>query len=72
MNAELGAEEKEINKMDKNSCFQDLSFWEEQTDHKQGHNQMDLMVSESDKGCEVKKQGEGIEGLGEGWCYLKP
>lgn len=53
--------------MDKNSCFLELPFWEEQTDHKQGHNQMDLMVSESDESCEVKKQGEGIEdGRGDG------
>lgn len=67
VNAELGAKEKEINKMDKNSCFLELSYWEEQTDHKQGHNQIDLMVSENEEGCEVKKQGERIEdGGGDG------
>lgn len=42
-------------------------MWEEQTDHKQGHNQIDLMVSENEEGCEVKKQGERIEdGGGDG------
>lgn len=48
-----------------NYCFLELSFWEGQTGPKQGHDQLDKIVSEGDEGCEINKQGEGIEN-GEG------